>query len=74
MAKNLPLAVRATHEANVAVESHARFVFDPEELVGTPRCGVREWPVTVAYRCADGAAHRPYHGSAMKTWDQSSSL
>jgi len=41
-------------------------VFDPEELVGTPRyarCGVREWPFTVAYRSADGAARRPYHGS-----------
>jgi hypothetical protein len=22
-------------------------VFDPEKLVGTPRCGVREWPFTV---------------------------
>ena len=31
---------------------------------GTPRCGVREWPFNVAYRCADGAARRPYHGSA----------
>jgi len=45
------------------VESTGRGV--QTQLVGTPRCGVREWRMTIKLEfTADGAARRPYQSAA----------